>query len=56
MYNAAKIFEQLPNFPSCHASTIAELPNGDLLAAWYAGVARRGERCRDLHLPMLIWQ
>ena len=24
-------------FPSCHASTLAELPNGDLLAAFYAG-------------------
>ncbi|MDZ7262479.1 MAG: exo-alpha-sialidase [candidate division KSB1 bacterium] len=23
--------------PSCHASTIVELPDGDLLAAWYAG-------------------
>jgi len=24
-------------FPSCHCSTIVELPNGDLLCAWYAG-------------------
>jgi len=43
MYNAGKIFEQLPNFPSCHASTIAELPNGDLRAAWYAG-SREGAK------------
>ena len=43
MYSAAKIFEQIPNFPSCHASTIAELPNGDLLAAWYAG-SREGAK------------
>jgi len=26
-------------FPSCHCSTIVELPSGDLLAAWYAGSA-----------------
>ena len=43
MYNAGKIFEQIPNFPSCHGSTIAELPNGDLLAAWYAG-SREGAK------------
>ncbi len=30
------IFETAP-FPSCHASTIAELRNGDLLAAWFGG-------------------
>jgi predicted neuraminidase len=32
------IFEKAP-FPSCHASTIAELKNGDLLAAWFGGTA-----------------
>ncbi len=37
MYSAEKIFEQIPNFPSCHGSTITELPDGELLAAWYAG-------------------
>ena len=26
-----------PAVPSCHASTIVELQNGDLLAAWFAG-------------------
>ncbi|MBN2048021.1 MAG: exo-alpha-sialidase [Anaerolineaceae bacterium] len=31
------IFESSPEIPSCHASSICELPNGDLLAAWYAG-------------------
>ncbi len=31
------IFEKVEGFPSCHAATIAELPNGDLLVAWYAG-------------------
>ncbi len=43
MYSAAKIFEQIPNFPSCHASTIAEMPDGELLAAWYAG-SREGAK------------
>jgi predicted neuraminidase len=31
------IFEKVEGFPSCHAATIEELPNGDLLVAWYAG-------------------
>jgi predicted neuraminidase len=31
------IFEKVEGFPSCHAATIAELPNGDLFVAWYAG-------------------
>ncbi len=25
------------SYPSCHASTIVELPNGDLLSAWFGG-------------------
>jgi predicted neuraminidase len=27
----------IPKRPSCHASTLAELPDGELLAAWFAG-------------------
>ncbi len=36
-------------FPSCHASTLAELPSGDLLAAWYAGSY---EKASDIAVPM----
>ena len=32
------IFTQAP-FKSCHASTVIELPNGDLLSAWFGGTA-----------------
>lgn len=31
------IFTEVPNYPSCHASFIIELPNHDLFVAWYAG-------------------
>jgi len=37
------IFEPDLNYPSCHASTIVELPNGDLLAAWYAGTKEKAK-------------
>ena len=31
------IYDTLAGVPSCHASTLAELPNGDLVAAWFGG-------------------
>ena len=31
------VFERTAERRSCHAATIAELPSGDLLCAWYAG-------------------
>lgn len=30
------IFDSAP-FPACHASTVVELPNGDLMSAWFGG-------------------
>ena len=38
MYFAAEtVFEQIPNAPAHHCSTITEAPNGDLLCLWYGG-------------------
>jgi len=31
------IFKPNPIYPSCHAATLVELPDGQLLAAWFAG-------------------
>jgi len=36
-YRERQIFPRLPGYASCHASTITSLPDGDLLAAFYAG-------------------
>ena len=36
--NSEFIFTQAP-FASCHASTIVQLPNGDLMSAWFGGSA-----------------
>jgi len=33
------IFEQSAQIPSSHASTIVQLPDGDMLCAWYSGTA-----------------
>jgi len=35
--HAQEIFPSLPDLPSCHASTLVALPNGELLVAFYAG-------------------
>lgn len=34
------IYEKAP-YPSCHASTIVEASNGDLVASWFGGTAER---------------
>lgn len=34
------IYEKAP-YPSCHASTIVEASNGDLIASWFGGTAER---------------
>lgn len=31
------------DFPSCHGSTLAELPGGGIIAAWYGGSAEKGK-------------
>jgi predicted neuraminidase len=41
------IFETAP-FPSCHASTVVELKNGDLMAAWFGGTG-------EGHPDVAIW-
>lgn len=33
------------SFPECHASTIAEMPNGDLVAAFFGGTKERNPDC-----------
>lgn len=37
MLQSEFIFHPTTRFPQCHCSSIAELPNGDLLVAFYAG-------------------
>jgi predicted neuraminidase len=36
-YQARQIFETGEYGPKCHSSTITELENGDLIAAWWSG-------------------
>lgn len=37
LFSSQLIFDETPGRPQCHASTMTELPNGDVLAAWFAG-------------------
>lgn len=37
LFHSQEIFASLPELPSCHASTILALPQGELLMAFYAG-------------------
>ena len=37
LFSARKIFKKIPSRPFHHASTLVELSDGDLLAAWYGG-------------------
>jgi predicted neuraminidase len=37
IFQAQLIFDEIPGRPQCHASTLTELPNGGVLAAWFAG-------------------
>lgn len=32
------LYDRLPDRPSCHCASLCELPDGDLLAVWYAGI------------------
>lgn len=41
-YSETYLFNGTERYPSCHGSTIVELPNGDLFAAWYAGSREKG--------------
>ena len=42
------IYDEAP-FPSCHASTLVELENGDILSAWFGG---KGERDKTVEIWM----
>ena len=47
------IYEHLDGVPTCHASTIAELPNGDLAAAWFGGERTWPLRPQNPPVPFL---
>jgi len=60
------IYDQLEHVPTCHASTIAELPNRDLVAAWFGGQkesspdsahywARKRTGAAHWDTPRLLW-
>lgn len=37
MFESGFAFSPVPGRPSCHCASLCELPDGDLLAVWYAG-------------------
>lgn len=43
VYHAQEISTSRPEYPSCHASTIAALPGGDRLLAFYAGSVEKAK-------------
>jgi predicted neuraminidase len=45
MFDSQLIFDHIEGNPSSHAATLTELPNGDIMAAWYSGAY---ERARDV--------
>ena len=40
------IYEKIENVPSCHASTILPLPDGRVIAAWFAGEYESSDNVR----------
>ena len=44
------IYERAP-YPSCHASTIVETKDGQLVAAWFGGTAEKNARKPRFRLP-----
>ena len=36
------VFDQFRFFPQCHASTLAQMPNGEFMSAWFAGSREYG--------------
>lgn len=49
-FRSELIFEpgSIAGYPSCHASTLVELPDGELLAAWFAGSAEGAKDVAEL--------
>jgi len=41
--SAQLIYNKIEGYPSCHAATIVELPDGNLMAAWYAGAYEKAK-------------
>ncbi|MFH1539653.1 MAG: sialidase family protein [bacterium] len=37
------IYEEIPGYPGAHGSTLTEAPNGDIVAAWYAGAYEKAK-------------